>query len=128
MISKTGSGSTRAGSNSRPARAHLPLQRLQAIDLTFHRPIARALFHRRLHRAEVLLDQSDKPFQRMDSSFSGFLHPAMQRFHFAFAQNAAKPEGQLAQQIELSSDLKTLTMTVHTVGRSEPNIVVFERQ
>ena len=33
-----------------------------------------------------------------------------------------------AQQIELSSDLKTLTMTVHTVGRSEPNIFVFERQ
>jgi hypothetical protein len=32
------------------------------------------------------------------------------------------------QQIELSSDLKTLTMTVHTVGRSEPNILVFERQ
>ena len=33
-----------------------------------------------------------------------------------------------AQQIELSSDLKTLTMTVHTVGRGEPNILVFERQ
>ena len=33
-----------------------------------------------------------------------------------------------AQQIELSSDLKTLTLTVHTVGRSEPNILVFERQ
>ena len=33
-----------------------------------------------------------------------------------------------AQQIELSSDLKTLTMTVHRVGRSEPNILVFERQ
>jgi len=32
------------------------------------------------------------------------------------------------QQIELSSDLKTLTITVHTAGRSEPNILVFERQ
>ncbi|HET7748817.1 MAG TPA: hypothetical protein VFK81_05515 [Terriglobales bacterium] len=32
------------------------------------------------------------------------------------------------QQIELSSDLKTLKMTVHAVGRSEPNILVFERQ
>ena len=32
------------------------------------------------------------------------------------------------QEIEISSDLKTLTMTVHTVGRSEPNILVFERQ
>jgi len=32
------------------------------------------------------------------------------------------------QQIELSSDLKILTMTVHTVGRSEPNILVFDRE
>lgn len=32
------------------------------------------------------------------------------------------------QQIELSSDLKTLTITVHRVGLSEPNILVFERQ
>jgi hypothetical protein len=32
------------------------------------------------------------------------------------------------QQIKLSSDLKVLTMTVHKVGRSEPNILVFERQ
>jgi hypothetical protein len=31
------------------------------------------------------------------------------------------------QQIILSSDLKTLTMTVHIVGRSEPNILLFER-
>jgi hypothetical protein len=32
------------------------------------------------------------------------------------------------RQIELSSDLKTLTMTVHGSGRSEPNTLVFERQ
>ena len=32
------------------------------------------------------------------------------------------------QQIKLSSDHKSLTMTVHMVGRSEPNILVFERQ
>ena len=32
------------------------------------------------------------------------------------------------QQITLSSDLKTLTITVHTAGRIEPNILVFERQ
>ena len=32
------------------------------------------------------------------------------------------------QQIKLSADRKTLTITVHTVGRSEPNILVFERQ
>ena len=32
------------------------------------------------------------------------------------------------QQIKLSSDFKTLTITVHKVGRSEPDILVFERQ
>jgi len=32
------------------------------------------------------------------------------------------------QQITLSSDLKTLTMTMHAAGRDEPNIFVFERQ
>jgi hypothetical protein len=32
------------------------------------------------------------------------------------------------QQIKLSSDLKTLTMTMHTTGRDEPDILVFERQ
>ena len=41
-----------------------------------------------------------------------------------------KINGKIAdtRQIELSSDLKTLTITVHTAGRSEPNILVFERQ
>jgi hypothetical protein len=32
------------------------------------------------------------------------------------------------QQIEVSPDLKTLTMTVHATGQSEPSILVFERQ
>jgi hypothetical protein len=32
------------------------------------------------------------------------------------------------QEIKLSADGKTLTMTVHAAGRSEPNILVFERQ
>jgi hypothetical protein len=32
------------------------------------------------------------------------------------------------QQIKLSSDLKALTVTIHTPGRDEPNILVFERQ
>jgi hypothetical protein len=41
-----------------------------------------------------------------------------------------KINGKIAdtRQIELSSDLKTLTITVHTAGRSEPNVLVFERQ
>jgi hypothetical protein len=32
------------------------------------------------------------------------------------------------REIQLSSDGKTLTMTVHAAGRTEPNILVFERQ
>ena len=32
------------------------------------------------------------------------------------------------QQMKLSSDLKALTVTIHTAGRDEPNILVFERQ
>jgi hypothetical protein len=32
------------------------------------------------------------------------------------------------QQFKLSSDLKALTITIHTAGRDEPNILVFERQ
>ena len=37
-------------------------------------------------------------------------------------------KGASTRQIELSSDLKTLTMTLHPAGRREPNILVFERQ
>lgn len=32
------------------------------------------------------------------------------------------------RQLELSPDLKTLTMTIHPASRREPNILVFERQ
>jgi len=32
------------------------------------------------------------------------------------------------RQIELSPDLKTLTMTVHPMGQSKPNILVFDRE
>jgi hypothetical protein len=32
------------------------------------------------------------------------------------------------RELEISSDLKTLTITVHIVGRSEPSIRVFDRQ
>jgi len=32
------------------------------------------------------------------------------------------------EQIEISSDHKTLTMTVHAVGKSKPDILVFERE
>lgn len=32
------------------------------------------------------------------------------------------------QQIQLSSDLKALTITIHAAGRDEPNVLVFKRQ
>ena len=32
------------------------------------------------------------------------------------------------QQFRLSSDFDALTVTVHTAGKDEPNILVFERQ
>jgi hypothetical protein len=32
------------------------------------------------------------------------------------------------RQVELSPDLRTLTMTVHPVGRSKGNILVFDRE
>ena len=34
----------------------------------------------------------------------------------------------VTREIELSSDGKTLTMTVHTPGLSNPNVLVFGRQ
>jgi hypothetical protein len=41
-----------------------------------------------------------------------------------------KPKGKITQtrQIELSPDLRTLTMTVHKAGKDVPDIYVFERQ
>ena len=32
------------------------------------------------------------------------------------------------RQIKLSPDLKTLTMIVHAMGQSKPNILVFDRE
>jgi hypothetical protein len=32
------------------------------------------------------------------------------------------------QQIETSSDLKTLTITMHPAGQSRPNLFVFDRE
>ncbi len=32
------------------------------------------------------------------------------------------------EEINLSADLKTLTMTVHFAGRDKPNVMVFERK
>jgi len=32
------------------------------------------------------------------------------------------------EEIDLSADLKTLTITVHITGRDKPNVMVFERK
>lgn len=32
------------------------------------------------------------------------------------------------EDVALSADLKTLTITVHVVGRDKPNVLVFERK
>lgn len=41
-----------------------------------------------------------------------------------------KKNGEIAdtQQLQLSSDLKTLTMTTHVNGRNDPQVLVFDRQ
>jgi hypothetical protein len=41
-----------------------------------------------------------------------------------------KPSGETAytQQLQLSSDLKTLTMTTHLKGQSDPQVLMFDRQ
>jgi hypothetical protein len=55
---------------------------------------------------------------------------SMQRVSERTLEMIYKINGQIlyTQHIELSSDLKTLTMTRLIVGESEPNIKVFERQ
>lgn len=52
------------------------------------------------------------------------------RVNLNTAEITDKVNGKAAstRQIELSSDLKTMTMTLHPAGRREPNILVFERQ
>jgi len=41
-----------------------------------------------------------------------------------------KVEGKIVdtRQVDLSPDLKTLTMTVRTMNHNKPNILVFERE
>lgn len=48
--------------------------------------------------------------------------------HTVEITNKVNDKTTTTRQIELSLDLKTLTMTVHPAGRREPNIFVFERQ
>ena len=56
--------------------------------------------------------------------------PSARRFNARDIQIIRKSKGKITQtrQIELSPDLKTLTMTVRVAGSDEPTIYIFERQ
>lgn len=60
---------------------------------------------------------------------AGFASSA-RRLNARAVEITRKSKGKIIQtrQVELSPDLKTLTMTVHMVGKAEPNVYVFERQ
>lgn len=74
----------------------------------------------------------------LDANFDGKEHPnagagsslSARRPSAHVVEVTRKSEGKITQtrHFELSADLKTLTMTVHTVGTDEPLIYVFERR
>jgi len=72
----------------------------------------------------VNFDGSDHPNAR-----AGFVSSA-RRLNARAVEIILKSKGKITQtqQIELSPDLKTLTMTVHLAGTDEPDVYVFERQ
>jgi hypothetical protein len=61
---------------------------------------------------------------------SEFADKSAQRFNASTVEIIHKSKGEITQtqQFTLSSDLKTLTLTVRAPGRTEPNVFVFERQ
>ena len=77
---------------------------------------------------DVILDGKDHPIQGQDappgSASSG------RRVNERSLELASKHNGKITEtrKIELSPDLKTLTMTVQNAGRTKPNILVFERE
>jgi hypothetical protein len=69
-------------------------------------------------------DGKDYPWQGQAVSSS------MRKVNERTLELTDKADGKLVQtrQLELSSDSKTLTMTVHMPGKVEPSVLVFERQ
>lgn len=67
------------------------------------------------------------PSQTLDVHFDG---KSARRLNANTVEILRKSNGKIIQtrEIQLSPDLKTLTMTVHVVGKDEPYIYVFERQ
>jgi hypothetical protein len=72
----------------------------------------------------VKFDGKDYPGSGADSALSA------RRLNARAVEIFRKSKGKITQsrQINLSPDLKTLTMTVYMVGKDEPYIYVFERQ
>jgi hypothetical protein len=72
----------------------------------------------------VKFDGKDYPNAGMGSALSA------RRLNARSVEIFRKSKSKITQtrQIKLSPDLKTLTMTVHIVGKDEPYIYVFERQ
>ena len=65
--------------------------------------------------------------QTLNANFDG---SSARRLNARSLEIVRKSNGKITQtrQIELSPDLKTLTMTVHVVGKDDPYVYVFERQ
>jgi len=77
------------------------------------------------------------PSQTLNVNFDGKYYPeaagsalSARRLNARAVEISRKSKGKIIQtrQIELSSDLKTLTMTVHVLGKDLPLVYVFERQ
>lgn len=78
------------------------------------------------------------PGQTLNVNFDGKEYPnagaasalSARRLNARTVEIFRKSKGTITQsrQIKLSTDLKTLTMTVHMVGKDEPYVYVFERQ
>lgn len=74
------------------------------------------------------LDGKDYPKAGSDPSKVSVL--SSRRMNARTVEITNKRNGKITdtRQFQLSSDLKTLTMTVHTAGNDEPAVYVFERQ
>ena len=81
------------------------------------------------HRTKnVKLDGKDYPIEGPNVAAGATC--SIQRVNERTLEMTDKSKGKVtdSQQIQLSSDLKILTLTIHAVGQSEPNILVFQRQ
>jgi hypothetical protein len=77
------------------------------------------------------MKQDGKDYPNSGANAAAIAASSLRRLdEHTFELTDKKSDGKVydTQQFKLSSDLKTLTVTVHTAGRDEPNMLVFERQ